>query len=136
MSIPWSSTNGPLCYLATPYTKYQGGDMGAAFVDASKLAAKLLHSGVKVYSPIAHCHPIAVNGGPPPGDHEFWLPFDEAMMTAAHVLIVAHMDGWDRSKGIAHEIAFFERAGKPIYDLDPGTMLMKRREDVRERSLA
>lgn len=136
MNIPWSPINGPLCYLATPYTKYMGGNIDAAFIDACKLAARLLQSGVKVYSPIAHTHPLAIWGKVDPLDHDIWLPFDEAMMTAAHVLIVAHMDGWGKSKGVAHEIEFFERAGKPIYDLDPGTMMMVRREDASERLLA
>jgi hypothetical protein len=60
-------------------------------------------------------------------DHAIWLPFDEAMMTRCDVLIVAHMTGWQESKGIAHEIDFFERANKSIYDLNPTTLMMHRR---------
>jgi len=116
-----------LCYLATPYSRYFDGDLERAFVDASKLAAKLLLAGVKVYSPIAHTHPLAIHGNLDPLDHSIWLPFDEAMMDAAHILIVAHMDGWQESKGVAHEIEFFEKRGKPIYDLDPVTMTMAKR---------
>lgn len=115
-------------YLATPYSKYRGGDIEAAFVDAAKLAASLLVRGVKVYSPIAHTHPLAVYGKLDPLDHSIWLPFDEAMMAAADSLIVAHMDGWDVSYGIAHEIKVFEKAGKPIFDLDPVKMTMARRK--------
>lgn len=117
----------PLCYLATPYSKYMGGNLDRAFVDASKLAALLLVAGVKVYSPIAHTHPLAMHGNLDPLDHDIWLPFDEAMMHAATVLIVAHMEGWRESKGIAHEIAFFRRRDKPIFDLDPDTLTMTRR---------
>jgi nucleoside 2-deoxyribosyltransferase len=116
-----------LCYLATPYSKYLGGHLERAFVDASKIAAQLLRAGIKVYSPIAHTHPLAVYGNIDPLDHSIWLPFDEAMMEAANILIVAHMDGWQDSKGIAHEIAFFEQRGKPIYDLNPETMTMAKR---------
>lgn len=122
-----------LCYLATPYTKYKGGDIERAFVDAAKLAARLMLSGIKVYSPIAHTHPLAIHGGIDPLDLSIWLPFDEAMMTAAHVLIVAQMDGWEESKGIAHEIKFFEDHGKPIYDLDIETMTMAKRRAPTER---
>lgn len=117
-----------LCYLASPYSKFRGGDIEAAFIEASKIAAKLLLAGIKIYSPIAHTHPIAVHGGLDPLDLSIWLPFDEAMMSAASILIVAHMDGWDASKGVAHEIKFFETRGKPIYDLDPVTMVMARRQ--------
>lgn len=136
----------PLAYLATPYSKYQGGNLELAFRDASKLAAQLMLAGLKVYSPIAHTHPLAVYGFVDPLDHDIWLPFDEAMMTAADVLIVAHMDGWQASRGIAHEIEFFERAAKPIFDLDPLTLRMTKRRgpftreflvtDDRSRSLS
>lgn len=118
----------PLCYLATPYSKYKGGDITAAFEDAARLAAKLMQAGIKVYSPIAHTHPLAIFGKIDPLDHAIWMPFDEAMMDAAAVLIVAHMDGWEESHGIADEIEFFERRGKSIYDLDPDTMVMAKRK--------
>lgn len=118
-----------LCYLATPYSKYVGG-IECAFVDASKLAARLLRAGIKVYSPIAHTHPLALYGNIDPLDHAIWMPFDEAMMTVAQTLIVAHMDGWQDSFGISHEVKFFEAAGKPIFDLDPVTFTMSRRETL------
>lgn len=113
-------------YLATPYSKYKHG-IERAFVDAAKLAARLLKKGMSVYSPIAHTHPLAVNGKIDPLNHDIWLPFDEAMMHACCGLLVAHLSGWRESKGIAHEIAFFERMKKPITDLDPRTLQMKTR---------
>lgn len=115
----------PLAYLATPYTKYEAG-IEQAFIDAAKLAAKLLHAGVNVYSPITHTHPLAIYGGLDPLDHSIWLPFDEAMMKASTVLIVALMDGWRESKGVKHEIEFFDRAKKPIYWCDPVTLMLMR----------
>ncbi|WP_291854826.1 DUF1937 family protein [Bradyrhizobium sp.] len=116
----------PLCYLATPYSRYPGG-IERAFADAARLAAKMILAGVKVYSPIAHTHPLAVHGGLDPLDHALWLPFDEAMMNAARVLIVAHMEGWQESAGIAYEVAYFERHNKPIFDLNIATMVMAKR---------
>lgn len=110
-----------LCYLATPYTKYYLG-IDAAFTHAAELAAHLLKIGVRVYSPIAHTHPLALNGGLDPLDHSIWLPFDEAMMDAADCLIVAHMKGWDESFGVKHEIDFFRRDRKPVVHLDPVTL--------------
>lgn len=112
-------TNFRLCYLATPYSKYKGGNLQLAFEDAARLAAELLAIGIRVYSPIAHTHPLAVYGHLDALDHSIWLPFDEAMMEASDCLIVAHMDGWDVSYGIEHEVNFFAAAGKPIFDLDP-----------------
>ncbi len=123
-----TASNFRLCYLATPYSKYKRGNIEQAFVDAARLAAALLTSGLRVYSPIAHTHPLAVYGELDPLDHSIWLPFDEAMMEAADCLIVAHMDGWDVSFGIAHEIEFFDKANKPIFDLDMTTMAMTLRK--------
>jgi uncharacterized protein DUF1937 len=106
--------------------KYPHG-IEAAFRDVCKLAASLLLAGIKCYSPIAHTHPIAKYGNLNPRDHSIWLPFDGAMMRVADVLLVAHMDGWGESVGIAHEIKFFTDAKKPIYDLDPESHTMIRR---------
>lgn len=124
-----------LIYLATPYTHYPHGIV-RAFEDASALAARLIQQGLRVYSPIAHTHPIAVHGGISPVDHEIWLPFDETMMAAADTLYVAEMAGWHRSRGIAHEIGVFERAGKPIYMLDPDTLVAWDRRDTSAVDLA
>jgi hypothetical protein len=111
----------PLVYLATPYTKFNP-DIDAAFRDASALAAKLLEHDVKVYSPIAHCHPIAIYGGLNPRDHAIWIPFNEAMMTASAALLVAQMEGWRESFGVLHEIKFFAEQRKPVFYLDTVTL--------------
>lgn len=116
-----------LAYLATPYTKYPRG-LHAAFVDAAATAAKLLRAGVKIYSPMCHGHPLAMYGGLDPLDLAIWLPLDDAMLAVCDVLIVAHMEGWQESQGIAHEIKFFEQARKPIYDLKLEPFCLVRRE--------
>lgn len=110
-----------LCYLATPYSKYEKG-LYQAFEDACRISARLLTRGVKVYSPIAHTHPIAMHGGLDPLDHKIWLPFDEAMMRVADALVVAQMDGWRESYGVRHEITYFASECRPIVYLDPDTL--------------
>jgi nucleoside 2-deoxyribosyltransferase len=122
-------TRAPLAYVATPYTCYAHGTV-AAWQAACRLAGKLIKAGTNCYSPIAHSHPIARYGGLDPLDHDLWMPLDQAMMERCDVLIVAHLDGWECSKGIAIEVAFFEKAGKPIFDLDPQTLTMTRRRPI------
>lgn len=112
-----------LVYLATPYSKYPAGPV-VAFERAAALAARCLTAGIKVYSPITHTHPIAIHGGLDPLDHKIWLAFDEAMMDAAETLLVAKMAGWQESSGIVHEIEFFRSCGKPIFYLDPGSLVV------------
>lgn len=104
----------PLVYLASPYTKYELG-LDAAFRDICAIAAELLREGVRVYSPIAHTHPIAIHGNLDPRNHDIWLPFDQAMMDAADAMCIADMHGWRESYGVQYEIETFRRAGKPIY---------------------
>lgn len=110
-----------LVYLATPYSKYKPG-IAVAFEHASALAARLVVRGIKVYSPIAHTHPIAIHGGLNPLDHSLWLSFDESLMAVCDALLVGKMKGWEESKGIAHEIKFFRERLKPVVYLDPETL--------------
>ena len=73
---------GGLWYVATPYTRYAAG-RDAAFHEACRVTARLLESGVKAYSPIAHTHPVAQYTLTCETDHEFWLVVDRPFMDAA-----------------------------------------------------
>jgi hypothetical protein len=124
-----------LAYLGTPYTQYRDG-LHPAFVCACKLVGALLRNGIVAYSPIVHMHMVAHYSNLDLVDHEFWMAADLPMMQKADYMIVAQMEGWAKSKGIAAEVEFFERAGKPIWDLDPLTMMLslrKRKRPPRER---
>ena len=114
-----------LIYLASPYSKYPAG-IERAFEDISAIAGKLLVKGYKVYSPIAHTHPIATYAKLDAYDHSIWLPFDQAIMTACDAMIIAKMETWDKSYGIGEEIKFFSAVEKPIYWLDPETLEIAR----------
>lgn len=106
-------------YLATPYSKYKAG-IDEAWQEACRQTALLVRAGVPIYSPIAHTHPIAMLGGIDPLDHSLWLEADRALMDSAIGLIVCEMQGWQESYGIGEEVKHFERAGKPIYMMEPG----------------
>ena len=109
-------------YLASPYSKYPLG-ITAAHFHVCQQAALLIRSGVPVYSPIAHMHPIAQFGDIDPFDHDIWLPVDRHMMDAAGGLIVLKMEGWSRSYGMAEEMKHFAAGGyKPIVFMDPGVV--------------
>lgn len=110
-----------LIYVGTPYTRYPAG-IEAAFQDACKLTARLLREGLKVYSPIAHTHPIAIHGGIDPLDLGIWLPFDAAIMAKSDAMLIGKLAGYMESKGVQHEISTFELAGKPVYEVDPITL--------------
>lgn len=113
-----------LVYIASPYSRYADG-IESAFVEICRITARLIQDGVMAYSPIAHTHPIAIHGNINPLDHALWLSFDEAMMTACNVCLVAEMDGWRDSIGVAHEIAWFSAANKPVLYLNPRSLAVR-----------
>jgi hypothetical protein len=106
-------------YLASPYSRYVGG-LETAFQEIARNAALLIRAGVRLYCPIAHTHPIAMQGGIDPLDHGIWLPADRPFMFAACGLIVCMMEGWELSYGISVEMDEFARAGKPLVYMRPG----------------
>lgn len=115
-----------LVYLASPYTKYPAGFHMAA-VDAARIAADLMRAGVKVYSPIAHTHPLALYGNLDPLDHSLWLPFDQTIMDLADACCIAgDMVGWESSFGVQHEMKTFWGQQKPVYRLCDGVVSLHR----------
>jgi hypothetical protein len=112
------------CYLATPYSEFEGG-LDAAFCAAARLAGHLTSISIKLYSPVVHCHPIAMLGGLNALDRDFWLDNQSLMLPRCDILIVGKLKGWDQSFGIMKvEIPHFVAARKPIYYCDPATLTM------------
>jgi nucleoside 2-deoxyribosyltransferase len=108
-------------YLASPYSRFRDG-REAAYKAACHAAAVLARAGVPVFSPIAHSHGIAENGGINPVDHSIWLPADRPFMDAAKGIIVLKLAGWQTSVGVNHEIGYFARDGKPVIYMEPGVV--------------
>lgn len=100
-------------YVGTPYSKYPGG-IQLAFKVACRYTAEFLRRGVPVFSPIAHSHCVATEGGLDPLDHTIWLPADAPLMKAAGGLLVVTLPTWRESVGLRHEIDAFEAADKPV----------------------
>jgi hypothetical protein len=106
-----------LWYLASPYTKYKSGHE-IAYRDVCAMAAALVKKGYAVFSPIAHGHGLSKHGGIPFTDHAVWEKIDSPFVDLCGGLIVAKLDGWDNSEGVAVEISKFRAAGKPIIFMD------------------
>lgn len=131
VELEWMANR--LIYLATPFTLYAEGFEPAATM-ASNIAtrlAKATHGAV--FSPIAHAYSLARSSDSDPiKDEVLWRPLNDRMMEECDILVVAHMDGWDTSQGIAQEVMAFTAAGKPIFDLcDINRIDMTRRQIVR-----
>lgn len=108
-------------YVATPYTDYPLGHAAAAY-DAADATAKLMRRGLVALSPIAHSHAVARVGRLDAVDHGFWQRQDQPLVDNAVACVVVMLDGWNRSKGVTHEIRCFEAAGKPVVYVRPGAL--------------
>lgn len=111
-----------LIYLASPYSKYPHGRL-SAWSAAARITAVMLEHDFVVFSPIAYSHQFEQMLLPrePDEEHEFWMTIDRQVMARCHALVVARLEGWEDSRGVAEEIETFRAAGKPIYLIDPHT---------------
>jgi len=109
---------GMAVYVATPYTNYATGHDAAAH-DAARISAKLMRLGLSVMSPIVHSHAVAQAGDLDKVDQGFWQRMDQPWVDVAEACIVVTLPGWDTSRGVAHEVASFLAAGKPVVYLEP-----------------
>lgn len=112
-----------LVYLASPYTTPSLVEEHTRWVNTCIAAAELINQGYMVFSPIAHTHPIKIYGDLE-GHWEMWKEYDERMITNCDSLFVLTIEGWDKSKGVAEEVKFAQRLGKPIYYVNPVTFLV------------
>lgn len=102
-----------MIYLASPYSHHTPAIKEQRFQAVLKAAAELMSQGEIVFSPIAHCHPIAVIYGVP-GDWHYWEKYDRAFIEACDRFIVLKLDGWEASVGVNAECEFARQIGRII----------------------
>lgn len=108
-------------YLASPYTAPTKETQLQRAKTVYTITGLLLQQGLLVFSPIVYCHPFTVDFTLPP-DYLFWLDFNRGHIEASPGIIVAQLNGWRQSKGVAQEIDLAKEIGRPIYYYDPYTM--------------
>jgi hypothetical protein len=102
-----------LVYLAVPYSHPRPEIREERFRAVNRVAAKLMGQGLHIFSPISHSHPISIEGNLPT-NWEYWEAYDRAFLNASNKLIVLMLDGWDKSVGVAGEIAIAKELGIEI----------------------
>ena len=103
----------PLVYLAVPYSHPDPVIREWRFNEVNKLAAKLMKEGIIIFSPISHCHSIAI-GYTLSTDWKFWKNYDIAYLSCSKKLLVYKLDGWETSIGVTSEIKIANELGIPI----------------------
>ena len=109
---------GRLVYLATPYSHPDPAVREARFVTVNRVAARLMASGILIFSPISHTHPICLAGELPSG-WQFWQAYDRAALAASERLIVLRQQGWEDSIGVTGEVEIAREFGLHVAYIDP-----------------
>lgn len=102
-----------MIYLASPYSDEDEDVRAERFFAACEAAGAIAAAGVPVFSPIAHSVPLVTFGAPDSG--EYWQPIDDAILRTCRAVVVLCLPGWERSAGVAHEIALAYGLGLPTH---------------------
>ena len=105
-------------YVGTAYSKYRDG-IEAAYNYARDVSDVLQRAGIRHFVPVVTAHEDARTSGVDPRDHDFFMAVNKPWMLRGHGLLVIGMEGWEASRGISDERAYFGAAQKPILFLDP-----------------
>ncbi len=94
--------DGGFWYIASPYSHPNAEVRALRTKIVHQYLSYLLKHGLYVYSPIWAAHEAAVRLALPK-DHVWWTGFNTAFMDPAVGLLIAPIDGWEESEGIAAE---------------------------------
>lgn len=96
-------------YIASPYTHNDPAVREQRYQRVATITSHLIKLGAFAFSPIVHCHPLAVKHGLP-GDHAYWKLYNEAWIGWAQCLYIFQDHGWEASVGVQEEIRFAKKA--------------------------
>jgi len=99
-------------YLAAPYSHPDQEIIASRVKYVNKIAARLMKTAI-VYSPISHCHAIAIENELPT-DAAFWENQNKAFIKWCDQLVVLKLLGWEQSIGVKQEIAWAREFKKEI----------------------
>jgi hypothetical protein len=105
-------------YLASPYSHPNALVQEMRYVAARDAVAWLLKRCIWVYSPIVHCHHLALHESLPKG-YAFWRPYNRAMLEAATALYILDIVGASTSEGVAGEHTHAQKLNLPITAMKP-----------------
>lgn len=101
-----------MIYLASPYSHPSEAVRYARYLAARFTTIALLKNGVPVFSPIVYGKDMESIIGTA---YEPWATFNDSMIeicTSVHVLC---LEGWNKSRGIEHEVRLATALNKPVF---------------------
>lgn len=106
-----------MIYLASPYSHKSADVMYNRYLTALRVTATLMRGGQHIFSPIVHCHHMAVQHAMP-RDFEFWMKYDKHMIDISSGIIVLAIPGWQQSRGVTAELAYADEIVKAVSFID------------------
>lgn len=107
-------------YLASPYSHPEEAVRHSRYLAACRKAAEYASQGISIFAPIAQSHPVAdFMDEKLRMDFELWMRLDLPILRFASSLHVLTLDGWDKSRGVAREIAYANHVGIPVEYVNP-----------------
>ncbi len=101
-------------YIASPYTHEDPAIRTQRFQEVMKFTATLMKVQIPVYSPIVHCHELALTHELP-HTFDYWQKMNHAMLDASKATIILTIPGWEKSKGVEDEIDYSKELKHPLY---------------------
>lgn len=106
-----------MIYVASPYSHPSEGRRELRFLQVSNYVADLLRRKEWCYSPIVHCHELAITYKLPT-DAMFWADYNHHVLQRCDEVHILMLKDWEYSKGINMERAWAREFSKPVLMVD------------------
>lgn len=105
-------------YLAAPYTHPNKKVEALRYELITLAAGNLVLQGRCIYSPITHCHPMAMKLDLPT-EYSFWKDYDEAFIRISSKFLLLMLPQWASSKGVDSDLNYAKSLGISIEPTSP-----------------
>lgn len=105
-------------YLASPYSHPDPRVRRERYFAAQDCVTWMLARKIWVYSPIVHCHFMAIDHELPK-DATFWREYNRVMLKSAVALWILQISGWMDSEGVYDEVESAEEFNLPNGRIKP-----------------
>lgn len=100
-------------YVASPYSHKDPTIKDNRYWQVLKFVAEYTRRGRILYSPIVHCHQMALSFDLP-GNLDFWKEHNAKLLRHADELWVYTLEGWKESQGVTYELQLAQQLYIPV----------------------
>ena len=114
-----------MIYVASPYTDKNEEVMQLRYNLVVEFCARAMQEGHNVFSPIVHCHPLAISYDLP-RDFTYWTNWNIEIMKACKQIWLVKFHGFVNSIGMKVDEAIATALGIRKSFIDPATFFCKK----------